>query len=284
MCQGTVLEVGGQLGGADQKVGIELRHTVVVLIVDRRVPDGADGANPGPHSLGARTRDRIRQMIAEHGPLTAAALASHLGLTPAAVRRHLGLLAEQDAIEECEPATAGAAGRGRPARAYILSEAGHAGMGSDYDVVATSALRFLAEHAGADAVGEFARERNAELETRYSAQLPTARGDVSARAQALASALSADGFAASIRPAGAGMPLGGVQLCQGHCPVLQVAAEFPVFCDAELDAFSRLLGVQVQRRTTLARGEHVCTTFIPVDAIPIKTSSGTNNPDERSVS
>ena len=253
-----------------------------MLIIDRNRSAGADGSNPRPNGFKARTWDRVRQLLAEDGPLTAADLASRLGLTPAAVRRHLDLLAEQGAIVEREPAIAG--GRGRPARAYILSEAGHAGMANDYADVATSALRFLAEHAGADAVGEFARERSAELEARYAAQLPSGGGDVPARAQALASALSADGFAASIRPAGAGLPLAGVQLCQGHCPVLQVAAEFPVFCDAELDTFSRLLGVQVQRRTTLARGEHVCTTFIPVDAISIKTSSGTNNRDERSVS
>ena len=255
-----------------------------MLITERRRSAGADGSNPRPNGFEARTWDRVRQLLAEDGPLTAADLASRLGLTPAAVRRHLDLLAEQGAIEEREPAIAGGRGRGRPARAYFLSAAGHAGMDSDYADVATSALRFIAEHVGADAVGEFARERSAELEARYGAQLPARGGDVRARTQALASALSADGFAASIRPVGAGLPLAGVQLCQGHCPVLQVAAEFPVFCDAELDAFSRLLGVQVQRQTTLAEGEHVCTTFIPVDAIPVKSSSGTNNPDERSVS
>ena len=253
-----------------------------MLIADDRVPDGTDGSNPGPHSLGARTRDRVRQLLAEHGPLTAAALASRLGLTPAAVRRHLDLLAEQDAIEECEPATAGAARRGRPARAYILSEAGHAGMGSDYDDVATSALRFLAEHAGADAVGEFARERIAELEQRYAGQLAAAGEDVTARAKALATALTADGFAASTGPVGEGTALAGVQLCQGHCPVQHVAAQFPAFCDAETDAFSRLLGVHVQRLGTLAHGEHACTTFIPLSAVPMKALSGTTISDERS--
>lgn len=255
-----------------------------MLIADRRVSDGADGSNPGPHGVEARTRDRVRQTISEQGPLTAAALASRLGLTPAAVRRHLDLLAEQGAIEERAPADAGGSGRGRgrPARAYILSEAGHAGLDSDYDDVATSALRFLAEHAGADAVGEFARERSAELEARYAAQLATAGEDVTARAQALATALSADGFAASTRPVAAGTPLAGVQLRQGHCPVQHVAAQFPAFCDAETDAFSRLLGVHVQRLATLAHGEHVCTTFIPISAVPVKALSATITPDERS--
>lgn len=256
-----------------------------MLIADRRVSDGADGSNPGPHGVEARTRDRVRQTISEQGPLTAAALASRLGLTPAAVRRHLDPLTEQGAIEERAPADAGGSGsgsgrgRGRPARAYILSEAG---LDSDYDDAATSALRFLAEHAGADAVGEFARERSAELEARYAAQLATAGEDVTARAQALATALSADGFAASTRPVAAGTPLAGVQLRQGHCPVQHVAAQFPAFCDAETDAFSRLLGVHVQRLATLAHGEHVCTTFIPISAVPITAQSATITSDGRS--
>jgi len=258
-----------------------------VFIAANRASDLADGLNPAQHGLEARTRDRVRQTISEQGPITAAALASHLGLTPAAVRRHLDLLAERGAIQEHEPAPTGAAGRrrGRPARAYILSEAGHLGLDSDYDHVATSALRFIAEHAGQDAVREFAHELNAELEQRYAVQLAQAGEDVTARAEVLATALTADGFAASTRPVGQGTPLAGVQLCQGHCPVQHVAAQFPQFCDAETDAFSRLLGVHVQRLATLAHGEHVCTTFIPLSAGSVQavnSPSGTTTSDERS--
>lgn len=228
--------------------------------------DQACGTTP-PHGLEARTRDRVRTAISEHGPVTAAALAEQLGLTPAAVRRHLDALAEQGMVEEREPATSGRTrGRGRPARAYVLSEAGHHALEAGYDDVATSALRFLAGRAGEEAVADFARERIAAVEQRYAAQLAAAGEDRTARAEALASALTADGYAASARPVGQGSPLAGVQLCQGHCPVQHVAAEFPAFCDAETDAFSRLLGVHVQRLATLAHGEHVCTTFIPLAA------------------
>ena len=112
---------------------------------------------------------------------------------------------------------------------------------------------------------------------------PTAAGeDVTARAKALATALTVDGFAATIRPVGEGTPLAGVQLCQGHCPVQHVAAQFPAFCDAETDAFSRLLGVHVQRLGTLAHGEHVCTTFIPLAAAPMKALTGAATSDEGS--
>ena len=63
-----------------------------------------------------------------------------------------------------------------------------------------------------------------------------------------------------------------------------VAAEFPQFCDAETDAFSRLLGVHVQRLATLAHGEHVCTTFIPLSAVSAKEMTETTASDERPAS
>ena len=78
------------------------------------------------------------------------------------------------------------------------------------------------------------------------------------------------GFAASARPVQAGA-LAGVQLCQGHCPVQHAAEQFPTFCEAETDAFSRLLGVHVQRLATLAGGHHVCTTFIPTAGLVRKS-------------
>ncbi len=250
-----------------------------MLINERSTSAGADSSESAPHGHEARTQDRVRQTIAEDGPLSAADLASRLGLTPAAVRRHLDLLAENGSIEEGEPTGAGGRGRGRPARAYIISAAGHAGMESDYAELAASALRFLAEHAGADAVDEFAREHSAKFESRYAAQLAAAGADVAARAQTLATVLNADGFAASIRPVEVNMTMAGIQLCQGHCPIQHVATEFTAFCDAEAEVFSQLLGVRVQRQTTLAHGEHACTTFIPLATVLVPAPSGTTSPD-----
>ena len=222
-----------------------------------------------PQALESRTRDRVLQAISERGPITAGVLADQLGLTAAAVRRHLDNLVELGLITGRETA-AGNRGRGRPARAYVVSDAGHQSLESDYDHLATEALRFLADAAGEEAVTRFAQQRVAELEERYAAELAEAGPDREARTAALVQALTRDGFAASARPVGvpgtAG-PLTGIQLCQGHCPVQHVAREFPQFCDAETDAFSRLLGVHVQRLATLAHGDHVCTTFVPTPTV-----------------
>jgi predicted ArsR family transcriptional regulator len=223
-----------------------------------------------PQVLESRTRDRVLQAIGEHGPVTAAALAQGLGLTAPAVRRHVDNLTEAGLICERE-ASQGPRGRGRPARSYVLTETGHQALESDYDDLATEALRFLSAEAGDVAVRRFAEQRVAQLEQRYAAELDTVGDQPAARVDALVAMLTRDGFAASARPVGAPRSTGpsvGIQLCQGHCPVQHAAREFPQFCDAETDAFSRLLGVHVQRLATLAHGDHVCTTFVPTPAVP----------------
>jgi len=220
-----------------------------------------------PQHLELRTRERVLGFVSEHGPITAAELGGRLGLTAAAVRRHLDALAAQGAVVEHDPTRGRQRGRGRPARAWVVSDHGHESLPADYDGIAAEALRFLAEQYGPEAVAMFARERVGALEDRYAAELADAGPTPAARAEALVRALTRDGFAASARPVGAGA-LTGIQLCQGHCPVKHVAEAFPQFCDAETDAFSRLLGVHVQRLATLAQGHHVCTTFIPTPAVP----------------
>src|SRR5207302_3884892 len=83
------------------------------------------------------------------------------------------------------------------------------------------------------------------------------------RAQALAEALTAEGYAAT-----ASALSGGGQLCQHHCPVAHVAAEFPQLCEAETAVIGRLVGTHVQRLATIAHGDGLCTTHIPGPPVP----------------
>jgi len=217
---------------------------------------------------GADTRTRVARTLLEDGPTTAADLAARLELTPAAVRRHLDILVAEGHAESCDKAPYGPAatrGRGRPARVYTLTEAGRDAFEQDYDDLAADVLRFLAEHHGPEAVDAFARSRVAGVEARYAEKL--ADVEPAARVEALGAALSADGFAASARPAVGpdGTHLGD-QLCQHHCPVAHVAAEFPQLCEAETEMFGRLLGTHVQRLATIAHGDGICTTHVPVGA------------------
>ncbi len=205
----------------------------------------------------ASTRDQVAGSILTHGPSTAAALAERLGLTAAAIRRHLDLLEDQGLVESREQRVYGPRGRGRPAKVFALTDAGRAKFFTAYDDLAIKALGFLKRSVGPAAVGEFAAERFADAEARYAEAIADA-SDGATPAEALAAALSAEGYAASTQPAAAGD-----QLCQHHCPVAHVAEQFPEICEAETAAFSRVLGVHVQRLATIAHGDGVCTTHIP---------------------
>ena len=209
------------------------------------------------------TRARIARLILEHGPATAVGLSARLGLTPAAIRRHLDNLLADGMIEAREARCYGSRGRGRPARLFAITDPGRSAFEHAYDDLATSALRFLAETAGAGAVAEFARRKISDLEGRYRPVVDAAPDGQ--RVQALAEALSADGYAASasVSPAADG----GEQLCQHHCPVAHVAAEFPQLCEAETEAFGRLLGTPVQRLATISRGDGICTTHVTAPSL-----------------
>ncbi len=215
-------------------------------------------AHPGERGTSERgTRARVARLILENGPVTAFALSGRLGLTPAAIRRHLDALLADRMIEARKARVHGSRGRGRPAKVFVITDAGRSAFEHAYDDLASSALRFLARTRGLEAVAEFAREQVADLEWRYRPVVEAAPEQ--ARAAALAAALTADGYAASagIAPAG-----GGQQLCQHHCPVAHVAAEFPQLCEAETEAFGRLLGTPVQRLATIAHGDGICTTHV----------------------
>jgi predicted ArsR family transcriptional regulator len=206
------------------------------------------------------TRGQVARLILELGPSTAATLGGRLGLTPAAIRRHLDNLLAGGLIETRTARVYGNRGRGRPAKVFVITDAGRSAFEHAYDDLATGALRFMAETVGPEAVARFARRQLADLEHRYAPVV--GQGDLSARVQALAEALSADGYAASVGPAPAIAGSAGEQLCQHHCPVAHVAAEFPELCEAETEAFGRLLGTPVQRLATIAHGDGICTTHV----------------------
>jgi len=50
------------------------------------------------------------------------------------------------------------------------------------------------------------------------------------------------------------------------------ASEFPQLCEAETEAFSKILGTHVQRLATIADGDGVCTTFVPTNISQITKS------------
>jgi predicted ArsR family transcriptional regulator len=238
---------------------------------------------PRPSAIAddGRTRDRVSALLLEHGPQTATELAGRLGISPAAVRRHLDALLATGRLEERLTRDTHR-GRGRPARRFHLTDAGRSAFPHAYDDLALTALRYVAAAGGPDAVRAVAEQQLAGLEARCSSAVERAvsgrAGAPVDRAQALAAALTAEGYAAT-----ASALSGGGQLCQHHCPVAHVAAEFPQLCEAETAVIGRLVGTHVQRLATIAHGDGICTTHIPGPRLAGSPRAGNTSGPERPV-
>ncbi len=209
------------------------------------------------------TRDAVARSVLERGPQSAAALAEQLGLSPAAIRRHLDALVADGLLVEREPRPSAQRGRGRPARTYALTDAGRAAFPHAYDDLASTALRYLRDTGGEDAVDGVRRAPR-----RDPGRAPEARRRrrCAARHSRRGPGPSAD--RPRLRFDDRPRPASGVQICQHHCPVAHVAAEFPELCEAETRAFEQVLGTYVQRLATIAHGDGVCTTHVPVPPAP----------------
>lgn len=207
------------------------------------------------------TRQRVVDSILQHGPSTARQLAGRLELTPAAIRRHLTALLTDGTLADGEERVYGARGRGRPSKVFSLTDVGRADFHHNYDTLAISAMRRLQEAAGPEAVRELAAERLVGIEERFHELQEQDPGRASV--EVLAESLALSGYAPVVKPVASG-----VQLCQHHCPVAHVAAEFPMLCEVETQLFSRLLGSHVQRLATIAHGDGVCTTHVPHPVTP----------------
>jgi len=234
-----------QLAGGD-----ELRNNIVVK-TDLQSPD-------------LRTRDLVARAILESGPSTAGALALRLKLTPAGIRRHLDSLIEDGILEERDPHSRSARTRGRPSKVFVMSDRGREQFEHSYDDLAVSALKYISAQGAEHLVTGFAKQRADEI-ARKSAQFIS---DAKDKAKSLAKFLTKEGYAASTHAQGIG-----VELCQHHCPIAHVAAEFPQLCEEETKAFAQVLGSHVQRLATIADGDGVCTTFIPKAALAGSSNS-----------
>ena len=232
-----------------------------LAILDDATEARSGQPSAAPERAEGRTRAAVVNLLLADGPLTAVELAQQLGISPVAVRRHLDQLIEEGAVSTREAPALRQRGRGRPARSYLLTDVGRSRLPHAYDELAVQALEYLAESVGPAAISDFARRRAEAVIEPYRAEL-SAAADVSTKAGILTKALTGSGFAASLHQVGVGE-----QLCQHHCPVSHVAAKYPQLCEEEMAVFTRELGTYAQRLATIARGDAVCTTFIPLSTV-----------------
>lgn len=194
--------------------------------------------------------ERIARCLLASGPATAAELGERLTMSSAALRRPLHALLDSGLVSAEDRRPYGPEpkkGRGRPSKVFALTEAGRKACDGGGDELAIAALKYLAELGGRDAVINFAKERAITLV-----------GSEPATPQQVAARLTSAGYAASIEHSS----VGGLQLCQHHCPAVDAAREFPELCEAESIILSEVLGRSVTRLATLQHGDAVCTAVL----------------------
>ena len=190
------------------------------------------------------TQDQILFMLKTRGPSTAQQLAQLLDISSMGVRRHLdawldkGLLLTEDRADKV----------GRPARYWLLSDAGHARFPdrhSELTVQLIAQVRSLFGQAGLDKLIT-AREQSSE--TSYQERMAGAK-TLSKRLAKLVEARDAEGYMAQLEK----QPDGSFLLIENHCPICAAATACQGFCRSELDVFRRTLGPA----STVERVEHV---------------------------
>ncbi len=222
-------------------------------------------ASPVPTAVSAdgATRREIVRLLLESGAITAAEISRQLGISAAGVRRHLDALVDDGDAEAQAAAAWQHVGRGRPAKRYRLTPAGRGKLEHAYDDLASAAIRQLREIGGEDAVRTFARRRVDAILAGVPMAASEDDGVVQETAERVADALTQAGYATTTTRVGG--PIGGIQICQHHCPVSHVAQEFPELCEAEQQAISEVLGTHVQLLASIVNGDCACTTHVPLN-------------------
>jgi predicted ArsR family transcriptional regulator len=196
------------------------------------------------------SRREILDRLKRADGLTASELAAALGLTEAAIRQHLDVLSGQGLVEGRSRA---AAGRGRPAAEWRLTEVARDLFPDHHSDLTVELLEAIREAVGDDGLDRVIAARTAAQETSYRRRVTGST--VPERVEQLAEVRSAEGYLAEVRPDGDDM-----LLVEHHCPICDAATACRGLCRAELDLFRTVLGddAHVEREQHLLAGDARC--------------------------
>lgn len=179
------------------------------------------------------TSDHILFLLKTRGPSTAQQLAERLQLTSMAVRRHLeqgqekGLLLTEDRADKV----------GRPARYWLLSDAGHARFPDRHSELTVQLIEQVRTLFGETGLDKLITAREQSSEASYTARLAGSQ-TLSQKVAGLVEARDAEGYMAAMETQADGSFL----LVENHCPICAAATACQGFCKSELDVFRRTLG------------------------------------------
>jgi predicted ArsR family transcriptional regulator len=194
----------------------------------------------------ASTKRRLLEALKRYGPKTARELAKFLGGGPVAMRVHLRNLGAAGLVRHSEEHQR----VGRPVRRFSLTAEADALFAKRYDQFAVKLVEGVFLVAGQDVLRGILRLWEQEL---VEALEPRLAPDAETRPESLVRYLSEAGFMPSLEAAAHGL-----SLIQRNCPISQISARFPLFCQFEAALFARILERPVELTACMATGDDTC--------------------------
>ncbi len=197
-----------------------------------------------------KTREKILQLLKINGEMTVGALSDELKVSGVNIRGHLSRM-ERDGLVSmrCEKLPE----RGRPSYLYKLTEKGNANFPSAYNQLATDVLKQVKQMFGMQAISSIFAGRAQEFLYQLQEKFKGKPLEVT-KISELAELLRHMGYLVDVSAIGNNEYL----LTIKHCPISQVAADFPEVCAAELNMQRQALDAQVSLRRTIPQGSTSC--------------------------
>ncbi|AOM82027.1 helix-turn-helix transcriptional regulator [Salisediminibacterium beveridgei] len=177
------------------------------------------------------TRDQIIGLLKRKKEMTVSSIANQLDITEMAVRRHLNTLERDDVVHTTLQRQA----MGRPTNMYRLSPCGQEMFPRAYDALAIDILRIIQEEDGMMKVKEIIDKRKDKMRTVYEKRM--FMKSFEERIYELEKIQNENGYMAEVER----MDDGTYLFKEFNCPVAEVAREFSVICNAELELFKELI-------------------------------------------
>ncbi len=208
----------------------------------------------------AGTRRTILEILKRSGESDVNGLTKELGISGVAVRQHLTILEEAGQVTfrlVRKPV-------GRPARVYTLTEAAEKVFPQNTDKVAMDLLARMEQLMGRAALDRLFETRLKDLNKQYRKKLRGARS-LKKKLELLAEIRDAEGYLCNVEPAEGGpRAKGGVRLVEHHCPIADLARQYPQVCSLELKLFKQVLGEpEMERVEHIRSGGHACAYVAP---------------------
>lgn len=197
-----------------------------------------------------KTREKILQLLKINGEMPVSTLSEELNVSGVNIRGHLSRMERDGLISmRCEKSQE----RGRPSYLYKLTEKGYAHFPSAYNQLANDVLKQVKQIFGIQAISSIFAGRAQEFLQQLQEKFKGSPLEIT-KISELAELLRKMGYLVEVNAVGNSEYM----LTIKHCPISQIATDFPEVCTAELNMQRQALNAQVSLRRTIPQGSNSC--------------------------